>query len=131
MQEKDVLQQVEGLKKALEESSASLRILSLVKLAEEFYTKEEREEFYGRWQVMDEYAEKVRQKINSHRSDDPRSWEKFAEEESRETVAAARAEIQANMQEAKEWREKIQAHEQQHPVLASLIHMRRRAAPSL
>ena len=125
MQDKELKQVVDTLSAHLEKSSVSLRTLALMKLAEEFYTKEERQEFYERRRVLNYEAEEVRQTLQvESRPGDSRSWEEFEKQEPAEKVAAVRQQIQHKYDSARDANRKISDYERQHPVLTALASLR-------
>ena len=58
--DKELKQRLDSLNQSLEGISQSLSVLSAMKIAEEFYTKEERTEFYKEYEQRLEQAEKAR-----------------------------------------------------------------------
>ena len=58
--DKELKQSLDSLNKSLEGISQSLSVLSAMKIAEEFYTKEERRAFYKQYEQYQEQAEKAR-----------------------------------------------------------------------
>ena len=58
--DKELKQSIDLLNKSLEGISQSLSVLSAMKIAEEFYTKEERRAFYKQYEQYQEQAEKAR-----------------------------------------------------------------------
>lgn len=58
--DKELKQSLDSLNNSLGEISKSLSVLSAMKIAEEFYTKEERAEFYKKYEQYLEQAEKAR-----------------------------------------------------------------------
>ncbi|NMZ71430.1 hypothetical protein SAMN05216370_0073 [Pseudomonas peli] len=58
--DKELKQSLDSLNNSLGEISKSLSVLSAMKIAEEFYTKEERAEFYKEYEQRLEQAEKAR-----------------------------------------------------------------------
>lgn len=58
--DKELKQSLDSLNNSLGEISKSLSVLSAMKIAEEFYTKEERTEFYRKYDQYLEQAEKAR-----------------------------------------------------------------------
>lgn len=58
--DKELKQSLDLLNKSLEGINQSLSVLSAMKIAEEFYTKEERRAFYKQYEQYQEQAEKAR-----------------------------------------------------------------------
>lgn len=122
MQDKELKQAMDTLSAHLEKSSVSLRTLALMKLAEEFYTKEERQEFYERRRVLWAEAEEVRQAVHvQERPGDSRSWEEFEKQEPAEKVAEVQQRIRDKYEKAREASRKASEYEKQHPVLTALL----------
>ncbi|SDA85213.1 hypothetical protein SAMN03159475_0089 [Pseudomonas sp. NFPP33] len=129
MQDKELKQAMDTLSANLAEANVSLRVLALMKLAEEFYTKEERQEFYERRRVLMDEAEEVRQALTiPARPEDSRSWEEFEKQEPAEKVAEVRQQIQDRHDNAREASRKVSEYEKQHPVLTALLKHRHKAA---
>jgi hypothetical protein len=125
MQDKELKQAMDTLSAHLEKSSGSLRTLALMKLAEEFYTKEERQEFYERRRLLNDEAEEVRKALTVEaRPGDSRSWEEFERQEPAEKVAEVRQQIQDRHDSAKDANRKVSDYEKQHPVLTALANLR-------
>ena len=125
MQDKELKQAMDTLSAHLEKSSVSLRTLALMKLAEEFYTKEERQEFYERRRLLNDEAEEVRKRLQVEaRPGDSRSWEEFEKQEPAERVAEVQRQIQHKYDSARDANRKISGYERQHPVLTALANLR-------
>lgn len=125
MQDKELKQAMDTLSAHLEKSSVSLRTLALMKLAEEFYTKEERQEFYERRRLLNDEAEEVRKRLQVEaRPGDSRSWEEFEKQEPAERVAEVQRQIQHKYDSARDANRKISDYERQHPVLTALANLR-------
>lgn len=128
MQDKELKQAMDSLSAHLEQSSVSLRALALMKLAEEFYTKEERQEFYERRRVLNDEAEEVRQAlVIEARPGDSRSWAEFEAQESTEKVAAVHKLIEDRHNNARDANRKVSEHERQHPILTAVANLRQLA----
>lgn len=130
MQGKELEKAMAALSAHLEQANSSLRALSLLQLAQEFYTKEQRDEFYARLDELNAQADQAREKNRDHRPGDSRSWEQYAAEESREVVAATQARIREGMNNAQEAGRKILDYEAEHPILTALVRQRRKLASS-
>ncbi len=126
MQGKELEKAMTALSAHLEQANSSLRTLSLLQMAQEFYTKEERDDFYARLDVLNEQADQARENARDHRPGDSRTWEQYVAQEKREVVAATQARIREAMDKAQEAGRKIMDYEAAHPVLAALVRHRRK-----
>lgn len=126
MEDKELKQTMATLSAHLEQANSSLRALSLLQLAQEFYTKEERDDFYMRLADYNKQSDEARECARDHRPGDSRSWEQFTAEESREVVGATQQRIRAAMDKAQEAYSRVMEHENANPVLAALVQHRRK-----
>lgn len=128
MQDKELKQAMDTLSAHLEKSSVSLRTLALMKLAEEFYTKEERQEFYERRRLLNDEAEEVRKALTVEaRPGDSRSWEEFERQEPAEKVAEVHRLIQQRQDSARAANQKISDYERLHPILTAVCQLKKLA----
>jgi len=86
----------------LEKTSASLQVLSLMKLAEEFYTKDERKDFYARQAAL------IQEYIEAHK----------------ELKAAAPNKYTEAIDKSRAARERLADFEQTHSLLAKLYRLK-------
>lgn len=119
MQDKELKKAMDTLNASLAQANVSLRTLALMKLAEDSYTKEEREDFYKRRRELQVEADELRQVLH-----DKAGELRQALSSDRQEPADKAAEIQQGITErhsnVREADRKVSEYEKQHPVLTAL-----------
>lgn len=124
---KEELSKIAG---SLADISAPLNVLSQMKLAEEFYTEDERKAVYKALGELTKQVAVAQEEVhNKVQLGNNRTWEQFTAEESRETVASYRAEKKQAMDNAQKANRDFLDYQLEHPILWNLYLLRKRQIP--
>ncbi len=124
MTDKNEDKQHKALMTALEKVQAPLEALALLKLADEFYTKEERAKVYAEYDKLRDADKAAYANLDQTRAADDLSWEqrveKYGEAKAREQFAPHQAAMDAKQETGRA----VMAFEREHRLVLRLLDMR-------
>ena len=124
MTDKDADQQYKAVLAAIDRMHAPLEVLALFKLADEFYTKEERAKVYAEYEELRNADQAAFETLGQARLGDDLTWEqrvkKYGEEKATEQLASHRAALDAKQATSRA----VLAFERQHRIVLRLLHAR-------
>ncbi|AMV09378.1 hypothetical protein [Xanthomonas citri] len=113
-----------ALMTALEKVQAALETLALLKLADEFYTKEERAKVYAEYDRLRDVDKAAYENLDKARKADDLTWEqrveKYGETKARELAAPYHAAMDARRESSRA----VTAFEKEHRIVLRLLDMR-------
>lgn len=116
--------QVQELVKALAEIQKPLKIFAILKLADEFYTKSEREELLGKYEALIKADQAAYESIQTAQPQDGLGHEervaKYGEQKAKELLPS----VTAAMNIRKETTQKIREFGAEHPLITQLFGVR-------
>lgn len=116
--------QVQEIVKALAEIQKPLKIFAILKLADEFYTKSEREELLGKYEALINADQAVYESIQAAQPQDGMGYEERVEKYGEQKAKEVFAPVAAAMSARKETTQQIREFETQYPLITQLFGVR-------